>query len=275
MSRAGLGVVLAVMAAPQALGGAWVLPDGQTRVGFAVFHQQTEERYFLDARRIPYFFEGRNRTQALFVDAGRGLGAGLEVSLQTSVYRLDFDDLASDRRSTGLGDTRLGVRFNAAMEPLVLTLGARVKAPTGDFENDAEIVPVGEGQWDADLSLELGRSLWPRPGYLSAQGGYRFRRANAENGIDPGDEWFWVAEAGHALHRGLGLRLVARGLHGKDATSFGLPLASLRRKAVYVEPALTVKLGPRWDAAVAVPVTVSGRNWPAGPVLSLGVSRTF
>lgn len=263
------------LAAQPAAAGAWVQPDGRTRIELNLYHQQTDERYFLAGERIPYFFEGQNRTQALFLDVSHGLTSRLEVAVQSALFRVDFDDLAAGRRSTGLGDTRLSLRANLAMAPLVVTVGARVKAPTGDFANDAEVVPVGEGQWDGEISLELGRSLWPRPGYVSAQGGYRARRANDSSGIDPGDEWFWVAEAGWGLARGAGLRFVARGLHGRDARAFGLPIAALRREAVYLEPALTAAFASGWGASLAIPFTVSGRNWPAGPVLSLGVSRAF
>ena len=35
----------------------------------------------------------------------------------------------------------------------VATVGAAVKFPTGKFINDAEVVPVGEGQYDIDLRV--------------------------------------------------------------------------------------------------------------------------
>jgi hypothetical protein len=64
----GLALPLLLGHAAPAAPGAWTLPGGERwfRIGFML--QATEERYFLDGRRIPYFFEGRNETEALFVD---------------------------------------------------------------------------------------------------------------------------------------------------------------------------------------------------------------
>jgi hypothetical protein len=69
-----------------------------------------------------------------------------------------------------------------------------VKFPTGDFVNDAEVVPVGEGQYDFDFTLEAGHSFWPRPAYVSALAGYRVRRSNEQSGIHPGNEVLWLVE---------------------------------------------------------------------------------
>ena len=68
---------------------------------------------------------------------------------------------------------------------------------------------------------------------------------------------------------------MARGLHGKQGSSFGIPIETLKREAVYLEPALIVRASPTWAVEVGVPFTVAGRNWPAGPVLSLKVTKGF
>jgi hypothetical protein len=258
-----------------ALAGAWVTPAGDVRLQLHLMRQQTRERYFLDGRRIPYFFDGENRTSAAFLDVSWGVRDRLEAGVQAAIFRLAFDDVADQRRSTGPGDLRLGVRYNLLRAPLVLTLGARAKLPTGDFDNDAEIVPVGEGQRDIEGFVEVGHSLWPKPGYWSAGIGYRHRAENSASGIRPGDEVFWYAEAGWTLKSRLALRLVGRGLHGRESTSFGLAIPSLRRKAVYLDPALDWSFGGGRAVSVAVPFTVAGRNWPAGPALGVGFRQTF
>jgi hypothetical protein len=204
-----------------------------------------------------------------------GLPASLEGSVQASLFRIEFDDLSDERRSTGLGDTRIGLRWNPVERPLVLSLATQVKIPTGDFDNDAEIVPVGEGQYDLDFSLQLGRSMWPRPGYVTGEIGYRLRGENRESGIDPGNELFWSLEAGWKAVRWLTVKLVARGLKGAESAAFGLPIATLKREAVYVSPGLIVDAGGGRSVTVSVPFSVAGRNWPAGPIVSIGVSQGF
>jgi hypothetical protein len=255
--------------------GAWVLPRGVTNLQVALLHQDTTERYFLDGERTPYFFEGRNRTSALYLEGRHGFTDRLEGMVQIPFFTLRFDDLADDRRSNGLGDVRAGLRYNVVQQFPVLTADVQVKFPTGDFNNDAEVVPVGEGQWDVDLAGEVAHSFWPRPFYVNARAGYRIRSPNEESGIDFGNEVFWLFEGGYELNRRLGLKVVARGLHGDEATSFGIPIPTLKREAVYLEPGIVIRATPTWFVEIGVPFTVAGRNWPAGPIVSLKLTKTF
>lgn len=255
--------------------GAWVLPRGRANVQVAFLHQSTTDRYFLDGDRIPYFFDGRSRTSALYLDARYGLTDRIEGLLQVPFFRVRFDDLADDRRSDGLGDVRAGLRYNLVRDSPVATLDVRVKMPTGTFINDAEVVPVGEGQWDLDLAGEVAHSFWPRPFYVNGRAGYRFRGPNDKSGLDFGDELFWLVEGGYEVHARIGLKLVARGLHGKEGTSFGIAIETLKREAVYVEPGVVIRANPSWFVELAVPFTVAGRNWPAGPVFSLKLTKAF
>ena len=136
-------------------------------------------------------------------------------------------------------------------------------------------IPVGEGQWDVGFSLELARSLWPRPGYVTGLIGYRLRTENKESGIHPGNELLWSVEAGYRLVPRTTLKLRGRGLHGGESTSFGITIPTLKREIVYLVPGLIVDLGAQRAVEFAVPFTLRGRNWPAGPVLTLDFRKTF
>ncbi len=272
-----LVATLVLFAAPAvpAWAGAWVLPAHRVWGQVSVFRQETTERYFLDGDRIPYFFEGRNRTTGLFFDLRYGLTDRLEVVAQLPVYRLEFDDLSDRRRSTGAGDLRLATRWNLVKGSTVATVDAGVKFPTGEFVNDAEVVPVGEGQYDFELAAEAGHSFWPRAAYASVLAGYRFRGTNNANGISPGNEFFWSVEGGHRLVSRLGLKAVARGLHGRRSTSFGLEIPTLKREAVYLQPGFVWELAPERGIELALPFTVKGRNWPAGVSFGVGFYSRF
>ena len=276
-SATAAGILALLMSALPALveGGAWVLPRGRANIQVALLHQDTTERYFLDGERIPYFFEGHNRTSALYVDGRYGVTDRLEGVVQVPFFLLRFDDLSDNRRSNGLGDVRAGLRYNFIRSSPVATVDIRVKFPTGTFINDAEVVPVGEGQWDLDLAGELAHSFWPRPFYVNGRAGYRFRGPNDESGLDFGDELFWLVEAGYSLNQRIGLKMVAQGLNGKEGSSFGIPIETLKRSAVYLEPGLVIQVNPSWFVEVAIPFTVSGRNWPAGPVFTLKLTAAF
>lgn len=271
----GVGALVLGALPAAAEAGAWVLPAGRTELQVAFLHQDTSERYFLGGERIPYFFDGRSRTSGLYVDARHGLTHRFEALVQVPFFLLRFDDLSDDRRSSGLGDVRAGLRWNVFTSAPVATLDVRVKFPTGTFVNDAEVVPVGEGQWDLDLAAELAHSFWPRPFYLNGRAGYRFRGPNGESGIDFGNELFWLVEGGYTVNARVGFKLVARGLHGQKGASFGIPIETLRREAIYLEPAVIIRAGESWFVELAAPFTVAGRNWPAGPVLGLKVTKGF
>ncbi len=255
--------------------GAWTQAKGTHWLKAGFGWQDTTERYFIDGERIPYFFDGRNLTRALFIEYVGGLTGRWDVKVQLPVFGISFDDIADDRSSTGPGDLRIESRFNVLREPLVLTVGGTVKLPTGEFVNDAEIVPVGEGQYDFDLFAEVGRSLWPVRGYLTGKIGYRFRTVNPETEIDFGDEIVWRVEGGYQFTGRLQGKLTVRGLHGFETSSFGLTLESLRRAIAYVEPGVSLALGPSRGLELSVPISVGGRNWPAGPVFNLSFTQSF
>ncbi|MFQ5790481.1 MAG: transporter [Acidobacteriota bacterium] len=271
----GTGLLWAPGLQRQAEAGAWTRPRRRTWVKTSFMFQETEERYFLDGNRIPYFFEGHNRTAAGFFDISRGLTDRLEVRLQLPFWTITFNDLADNRTSTGIGDIRVGVRYNLAQAPLVATIGSTVKFPTGEFINDAETIPVGEGQYDVEVTAELGRSLWPRPGYVTGLMGYRFRTQNGETGIDFGDELIWSVEGGYHIAPRLMVKGLLRGLHGFDSTSFGLNIDSLRREIVYFEPGALFELNPSRGIEFSLPITLRGRNWPAGLVFNIGFYQEF
>ncbi len=255
--------------------GAWTLPKGQNWLKLGFMYQDTTERYFLNGERIPYFFDGRNQTRALFFEYARGLTARWEIKAQMPFFSISFDDIAANRTSNDVGDLRVESRFNVLLDPVVLTVGGEIKFPTGEFVNDAEIVPVGEVQYDFDLLAEVGRSLWPVRGYVTGKIGYRWRTANAETGIDFGNELIWQAEVGYRPWSRLDSKLLFRGLHGAEATSFGLPIQTLKREAVYVEPGVSWAIASNQRIEVTVPISIRGQNWPAGPVLNVNFTQTF
>jgi len=268
-------LLLLSCAAHSAEAGAWTLSKGVNWLKVGLMLQDTTERYFINGERIPYFFDGRNQTRALFFEYVRGITDRWDVKAQLPFFNIAFDDIADERTSNGLGDLRIESRYNLVRDPLVLTVGGAIKFPTGEFVNDAEIVPVGEGQYDFDVFVEVGRSLWPVRGYVTGKIGYRFRTKNQEIDIDFGDELIWRVEGGYQFAARIYSKIVLRGLHGFESTSFGLAIDSLRRRVVYLEPGASFTLSPSRAIEVTVPISIAGRNWPAGPVININFTQTF
>lgn len=64
-------------------------------------------------------------------------------------------------------------------------------------------------------------------------------------------------------------------LHGGETKSFGISFSTLQRSAVYVEPGVIVRVSQVGSVEFAVPISLSGQNWPAGPIFILGYFQQF
>ena len=273
--------------------GAWTLPRGQFWSKLTLMSQATDEEYvsvggqgrppdpdilYGPGDRARYRFNGEYSSRAVFLDIFYGLTDRFDVGVQVPFYRQEFVDDAlltgfgEPRTATGFSDIRGFLKFRVFQGPAVGALKIGFKAPTGDFVNQDGLIPVGEGQWDFDFIFQLGRSFWPLPAYANIDVGYRLRLKNDQIDRDPGDEWFFLGEVGYTPHRLLLLAAKLEGIRGRSAVVLGFRNASDVKSITYLSP--TVSVGPfrnvRLEAALRI--SLSGRNFPAGRMLALGVS---
>ena len=171
--------------------GQWVEEPGRGWIALAVYHQDTRERFGIEGDARALFAEGHAVTISSFLTLAVGLVPGIDLWSQLSFHRLRYDDVAGKRSSTGMGDTRFWLRA-APLEwlgsGLPFAVRAGFKLPVGDFDVDAEVIPLGDGQRDWEVMAEMGHSFWPRSLYLSGWVGYRWREENTEAKKDFGDE---------------------------------------------------------------------------------------
>lgn len=251
----------------------WVEPPGEGWVNVTLYHQDTRERFDQDARERAFFNGGHAVTSALYVTGALGLAEGVDVWAQVPLLRLQFDDNLEQRDRAGIGDVRLFARA-APLRPFGLSwpvaVRGGVKLPVGDFprEGGAEIIPLGEGQRDWELMLELGHSFYPRPLYVTGWVGYRWREEDEELVRDYGDERFLFVQVGGTLGR-LGARLQVEGLDGLTPEIEGVTLASARRELLEITPVVSWAVGPgSVEGGVRIPL--HGRNLPAGETVLVG-----
>ena len=142
-----------------------------------------------------------------------------------------------------------------------------------DLTIDAEVIPVGEGQWDYEAWLESGISFWPMPLYSVVWVGYRWRTLNQETTRDPGDEFTFLAEIGGTEWiGGLGAKVVADGIFGRVGSIQGIRLGpSDRREILYLAPTALYSFTPSTMLEVAVRIPLAGKNFPAGAPLQVGL----
>ena len=289
-----LALLTALLPVPRDLhAGAWTLPAGHFWTKLAFLKQATDEEYvsvggqgrppdptvlYTPGDRARYRFNGMYDSRALFFDIHYGITDRLDVGVQLPFYQQRFSDDAllvgfgEPRRATGFGDLRAFLKFRVTDRPLVATLKVGAKAPTGRFVNEDGIIPVGEGQWDYDFILQLGRSFWPVPAYATGEVGYRLRLRNREIDRDPGEEFTFLGEVGYSPLDQLLFALKLDGLRGRPARILGIKSTSTVSRVTYLSP--TVAFGPVGKASIeaALRITLGGRNFPAGQMLVIGVS---
>ena len=273
--RPALPLLLALSFGAGPVAGQWAEGKGRYWVKLSGFRHVTTEQYRPDGRKRRFLnSDAESRSSAVFLDALVGVTDRLDLWLQLPYFDLNFDDDAGRRNSRGIGDVRVSARYNLLrLRGGSVPVSARftAKIPVVDFPIDAEVIPVGEGQWDYEAWLETGVSLWPVPAYAVLWLGYRWRSLNAESTRDPGDERVLLAELGGSLSGPLGAKLTVDALLGKNGSIQGIRVSGDEREIIYIQPSVTYRIRPDLALEVGARMPVRGKNFPAGPQFTVGL----
>ena len=272
-----LGVLLLLaVGVPTTTYAQWVEPPGRGWVSAATYYQNTKE--FFDTRKTQREFLGGGHaiTTSTFLTGALGLPGHMDLWVQASFHHLQFDDVAGDRTSTGFGDTRVWLRvaplrWFGSQFPFAVRSG--VKLPAGDFDVDAEVIPLGDGQRDWEVMAEIGRSFYPRSVYTQAWVGYRWRELNEESRKDFGPELFFLAAVGGQLGS-VGYKIELEGWDGRSGVVEGIAVPSFQRDMIQVTPAVLLPVSSG-QLDLGVRLALAGRNLPAGPAFRLGYFTAF
>lgn len=108
-------------------------------------------------------------------------------------------DTAAATDNSGIGDIDIGARYNLYNEDWgILSIQGLLKIPEAYDKNDA--VPLGSGQYDIEVRLLYGKSLYPKPMYYGLEVGYRLRAQS------PSDEIRYLGEFGYTVSDKISLR---------------------------------------------------------------------
>ena len=269
--------------------GAWTLPKGQVWIKVTGMTQSTQEEYtavggagrepdiariYEPGERAPYRENGHYQSQALFLDLFYGVTQRMDLGLQIPFFQQTFENVGFRPANTasGFSDIRFFGKFNLFQKPIVGTLKVGAKMPTGKFENQDGIIPVGEGQWDFDFITQVGHSFWPLPLYTNLDLGYRLRLKNNTISRDPGEEWFFLAEIGYQPLDKLLLIFKLESIHGKPSKVFNIELPKDVKRITYLSPTLSVGPYHNLKFETTVRISAGGRNFPAGHLWVGGIS---
>jgi hypothetical protein len=261
-------IAAAVFSSP--LAAQWPAGKGKYWTKLSVFHHRTTEQFRSSGEKRP-FLAGNAiaRSSAIFIDALVGVTDRADLWLQVPYFDLNFDDDVDERHSSGVGDVRLSARYNLfGLRSGSVQVAARftTKIPVVDFPIDAEVIPVGEGQWDHEAWLEVGASFWPIPAYGVVWFGRRWRQINTKTTRDPGDEFALLAELGGTLAGGgFGGKIVLDAIFGSSGSIQGISVTNDEREIMYLQPTINYQITPSFLIEAAARVPLSGQNFPAGP----------
>ena len=276
----GLALLLGALLVPPARG-QWVEAPGTGWVKLQGAHQDTRRKFNREGEITAFDSEdARSLTTTVRLTGAVGLWRGLDAWIDVPYHRLAFNDVQADRLQTGVADPRLFLRAGPALVgldalPFAVALRGGVKFPVGEFDVNAEVIPLSEGQRDWELLLEVGKSLHPWPVYVMGWAGYRWRQENPTSATKPGDERLFHLAAGGSVEA-FRWKLALDGLMGCPPvrTDFGIVLDNDARELVQLIPTVGWQVGPGTiEAGARVPL--HGRRLPAGPTVTLGYFLTW
>lgn len=249
----------------------WVEDPGEGWVDLTVYHLDTREQFRFDGEVDDFFSNGHAVSTSVFLTVAAGILPGIDGWIQAPYHRLRFDDAGGDRLRTGLGDTRFFLRGSPLRllgSDFPLAIRGGVKVPVGDFDVAADVIPLGDGQRDWEVMLELGHSFFPLPVYVSGWVGFRWREMNEESLEDFGDERFFLVQTGGEW-RGLGLQVILEGWDGETPVIEGVALPNAERRMLQLTPSVSYGIGPG-DVRLGARLSLAGRNLPAGTAFTAG-----
>lgn len=199
-----------------------------------------------------------------------GLFDSLTVTNSLSYKWLENEDKTSQTTGAGLGDVDLGLRYKLLDSDKfgIVSTQFQVKIPGAYSKNDA--LPLGNGQYDTELRLLYGRSLYPLiPGYGNVEIGYRWR-AEA-----PSDEIRFLVECGVDLTKSVYTRAKLDGTisvnNGTKLDTNGNPTSSNNFDLGKLDLTVGYKAAPNWGVEASYVPSLYGQNTAAGATYSLAL----
>ena len=193
------------------------------------------------------------------------------TAINSLTYKwIENTDNSTRATARGLGDVDLGLRYKLLDSDKVGIVSTQllVKIPGPYGKNDP--LPLGNGQYDTELKLLYGRSLYPLiPGYGNVEICYRWRTQ------DPSDEVRYLVEFGVDLTKDIYARAKLDGTlsvdNGKKLDSSGNPTATNNFDLGKLDLTIGYKAAPNWGVEASYVPALYGQNTAAGATYSFAL----
>lgn len=182
---------------------------------------------------------------------------------------LDNAANSSHTKAWGIGDIDVAAKYKLMDNRAgVISSQLLVKVPGPYGRTDP--LPIGNGQFDLEVRLLYGRSLYPFiPGYANVEAGYRFRDG------DPSDEFRYLIEFGIDITKALYGRAKLDGIlssrNGSTFSSGGNPTATNNFDLGKLDLTVGYKITPRWSLEASYVPELYGRNTASGTTWTMAI----
>lgn len=262
--------ILLAASASSCFAGAWTARKGAYYDKLAYNYYYSHETFNSTGSRGATPNNGRFTDNNLSNYFEYGLLDNLTVINSLSYKWLENEDNTLRTKGYGLGDVDLGVRYKLldSDKAGIVSSQLLVKIPGGYDTTDA--LPLGNGQYDTELRLLYGRSLYPLlPGYGNVEIGYRWR-AEA-----PSDEIRFLVECGVDISKDFYTRAKLDGTvsvnNGKKLDTNGNPTSSNNFDLGKLDLTVGYKAAPDWGVEASYVPALYGQNTAAGATYSLAL----
>jgi hypothetical protein len=264
-----LAIILVAACASTSFAGAWTAPQGNFYEKLAYNYYYSHEFFGSSGTRTGAFQHDKFTDHDVSNYFEYGVTNDLTVINALTYKWLKNEDDNGHTSGSGLGDVDLGVRYKLLdTRAGIVSTQLLVKIPGAYGKNDA--LPLGNGQFDTELRLLYGQSLYPIiPGYANVEFGYRWRDG------DPSDELRYLVELGVDFTKSIYARTKLDGTfsldNGKKTDSSGNPTATNNFDLGKLDLALGYKVTPALGVEVSYRPDVYGQNTAAGANYSLAL----
>ena len=263
----GIGVMTCIfilISTARSLAGAWVMGSGELyeRLAFNYYYAGTE--YGANQDHLKSF---RDTDISNYIE----YGITDRITLINSIYYkfLKKEDQYEDVSSNGLGDIDLGVKYKVADGSWgVLSTQGLIKIP-GLYGKD-DPLPLGNAQYDFELRVLYGRSLWPViPGYCNFEIGYRWRFG------DPSDEIRYLIEFGADITKNIYGRIKLDSIlsmdNGTKSNNPANPMAYYNYDLGKLDIALGIKITKAFGIELCYTPAIYGWNTTQGATYTVAL----
>jgi protein XagA len=252
-----------------AFAGAWTAPQGSFYEKLAYNYYYSHQFFASNGTRGGSFSHDKFTDHDVSNYFEYGLTNDLTVVNALAYKWLQNSDDTGHTSANGLGDVDLGLRYKLLDGSAgIFSTQFLVKIPGAYGKNDA--LPLGNGQFDTELRLLYGRSLYPViPGYANFEFGYRWRDGA------PSDELRYLVELGVDVTKSIYARTKLDGTYSLDngtrTDQSGNPTATNNFDLGKLDLALGYKITPALGLEVSYRPDVYGQNTAAGANYSIAL----